>query len=401
MITTHIAPSQRWQDYGIYALYLTCFFCLLSSSMIALFSTIMLVCWLASGTYKNIPGIIKENPITAVGIIFCCLLLAGVFYSPAPLFYSLSFFKKYRLLLFIPIVMSLTKGRDNVPRNIVNAFLLGYLVVLVNAYLVHFHLFEAHVMLLKRSGGGFLAIFAYLVFQRALQDKLHRWLWAVFFLVQCYDFFFILDTRTGWLIFIGLAMLFVMQHFPLKKQVVFLGLMVCLAVGIFYTSQSVQQRVQLTIDNLRTYHPEEKNARSSLGLRLDWYQTSINLIKERPFLGYGTGSYEVASKTITEGTATEPTGDPHNEFLLTTVQLGLVGLTVLLLFLVTPVIRSHRLLLLKEREQAYALQATVLFLVIGSFFNSWLLTMIPSHIFAFLIVAFYPVRTSLEQIHLS
>lgn len=392
MTEKSITLSKRWQDYGVYALYLTCFCCLLSSSLTALFSAVMVGCWLASGSYKNIPDIIKENPITIFGITFCSLLLIGILYSPASLYDSLVFFKKYRLLLFIPIAISLTRGYDNVPKNIVNAFLLGYLVILVNAFLVHFNLLAPNLCSIKRSGGGFLVIFAYLVFQRACQEKSHRFLWAVFFVVLCYDIFFILNTRTGWLIFICFALLFVVQHCPLKKQGLFLALALCLATGIFYTSQSVQKRIEATISNLKMYHPKEKNARTSVGLRLDWYQNSLDLIKEKPIFGHGTGSYAIAQKRLIEGTATQAVTDPHNEFLLTTVQIGLVGCTVLLLFLTDPVIRSRKLLVLKERQQAFSLQATVLFLVIGCFFNSWLLSTIPSHIFAFLIVAFYPIR---------
>ena len=48
----------------------------------------------------------------------------------------------------------------------------------------------------------------------------------------------------------------------------------------------------------------------------------------------------------------------------------------------------------KEAAQAFALQATVLFLFLGCFLNSWLLSTIPSHIFAFLVVAFYPIRNA-------
>ncbi len=401
MTTNTITLSQRWQDYGIYALYLTCFSCLLSSSFTAFFSAVMFICWLASGTFKNIPNIIKENPITVFGITFCCLLLIGILYSPAPLFESLGFFKKYRPLLFIPIVLSLTKGRGNVPKNIVNALLFGYLVVLINAYLVHFNLLAPNIYSVKRSGGGFLVIFAYLVLQRVVQEKSHRFLWTIFFLVLCYDIFFILNTRTGWLIFIGLTLLFVVQHFPLKKQGIVLALIVCLGLGIFYTSKSVEQRVKLTIDNLKIYNPVKKDSRTSVGLRLDWYQNSIDLIKEKPLFGYGTGSYQLVQKKLITGTSTVAASDPHNEFLLTVVQIGFVGCTVLLLFLFEPMIRSRKLLLLKQRQQAFALQATVLFLVIGCFFNSWLLSMIPSHIFSFLVVAFYPIRTNQEHIDAS
>jgi O-antigen ligase len=385
------------QKYGIYALYLTCFSCIFSSSLTSIFSVVMIVCWLVSGTYKNIHVIIKENPVTIFCIAYCCLLLIGIFYSPASLSDSLDYFKKYRVLLFIPIVLSLTMGRHNVSRNIVNALLLGYLFVLINAYLVDFSLLEPNALSLKRRGGGFLVIFAYLVLQRALLEKELRFLWGGFFLAICYDIFFILNTRTGWVIFIGLALLFFMQNFSIKKQLLFFVLAACIGVGIFYTSDIFEERISTTLHNLKNYDAEEKNASSSLGLRLDWYQNSIALIKEKPLWGYGTGSFEIAQKPLIEGKNTQATGDPHNEYFLTAVQIGLVGCLVLLLLLIDPVVRSFKLLLLKKQEKAFALQATVLFLVIGCFFNSWLLTSKPSHIFAFLIIAFYPIRDKQEE----
>ncbi len=392
MTTQESTSTERWRQYGIYALYLTCFSCLLSTSLTALFSAVMFLCWLTSGSYKNIPDILRENSITIFAVIFCSLLLLGVWYSPASLYESLSFFKKYRLLLFIPITLSLTRGCAEVPRRIVNAFLLGYLVVLINAYLVHFHFLEPNHYSIMRGGGGFLVIFAYLAGQRAVQDTSRRFLWAALFLVISYDVFFILYTRTGWLISIALALLFVVQHFPLKQLGISLMLIVLLALGIFYTSPSVQLQFDMTSKSLHSYQPKEKNARTSLGLRLDWYQNSIDLIKEKPLFGYGTGSYATVQHKLIAGSDTEAATDPHNEYLLTAVQIGLVGCVVLLLFLVDPLVRSYRLLLLKQREQAFALQATILSLIIGCFFNSWLLSTLPSHIFVFLIVAFYPIR---------
>lgn len=386
--------AEKFQKSGNYALYLTCFTCLFSTALTATFSILMIVCWLASGTFKNMPLIIKENSIAVLGVIFCSLLLIGMVYSPASLEVSLDFFKKYRVLLFVPIALSLTKGQPNIARNIVNALLLGYLLVLVNAYLVDFGLIAMNKLALKRYGGGFLVIFAYLVLQRAMLEKKGRFLWGAFFLVISYDIFFILNTRTGWLIFIALTVLFIFQYFSIKKQLIFYVVSVFLLVGIFYTSHSVQNRVGQTIQNLQKYDAVKQNSRTSLGVRLDWYQNTIELIKERPVFGYGTGAYEIAQKALVEGTSTMPTTDPHNEFFLTTVQIGFVGLTILLSLFIDPIIRSFKLIRHKKTAQAFALQATVLFLFIGCFFNSWLLSSIPSHLFAFLIIAFYPVRES-------
>ncbi len=353
----------------------------------------MLICWLASGAVQNFPLILKENSMALLGIVFCTLLLIGVAYSPASIEVSLDFFKRYRVLLFIPIVLSLTEGQQNIARNIVNALLLGYLLVLVNAYLLDFGLIR-NKFAIYRGGGGFLVVFAYLVLQRAMLEKKYRFLWGGFFVAICYDIFFILNTRTGWLIFIVLSALFIFQHFSIKKQLVFYVVLIFLWSGIFYASSSVQYRVNEAIKSLQKYDAAKRNSRTSIGLRLDWYQNSIELIKRKPVFGYGTGAYETAQKPIIEGTAIKPATDPHNEFFLTTIQIGFVGLSLLLALFLDPVLRSFKLIRRKETAQAFALQATVLFLFIGCFFNSWLLSTVPGHIFAFLIVAFYPIRES-------
>jgi O-antigen ligase len=298
------------------------------------------------------------------------------------------------VLLFIPVVLSLTKGQPDTARNIVNALLLGYLLVLVNAYLVDFGLIAMNKLALKRCGGGFVVIFAYLVLQRAMLEKKRRIVYMCGFLAISYDIFFILNTRTGWLIFIALTVLFFFQYFSIKKQLIFYVLSVFLLIGIFNTSHSVRDRVDLTIRDFQEYDAAKQNSHTSLGLRLDWYQNSIELIKEKPVFGYGTGGYGIAQNALVEGTTTELSTDPHNEFLLTTVQIGFVGLFVLLALFIDPILRSFKLIRCKEDAAAFALQATVLFLFIGCFLNSWLLSSIPSHIFAFLIAAFYPVQES-------
>jgi O-antigen ligase len=326
--------------------------------------------------------------------VFCSLLLIGIFYSPAPYLESLSFFKKYRVLLFIPIILSLTKGMEDISRNIVNALLLGYGVLLANAVLVDFGVIAPNHLSLMRRGGGFFSIFAYLAVQRAFLEKEKRVFWAGLFLVICYDIFFILSTRTGWLIFAAMTFLFIFQYFSFKKQLILYAAALGLGLGILFTSATIQEALHRSVQNLQNYDAERKDARTSLGFRLDWYQNSLALIKERPIFGHGTGSFEFAQRPLIENTSTSPTDDPHNEFLLTTVQIGSVGLVVLLLLFVEPARRSFKLLRMGSREQAFALQATVLFLLVGCFFNSWLLSSIPSHIFAFLIVAFYPYPSS-------
>lgn len=286
---------------SVYSLYAVCIFVFFSTALTAIFSVLMILFWLVSGTYKNIPLIIKENSVTLPAIGLFVLFIIGVLYTPAPLEDALDFLKKYRVLLYIPIVMSLCRVDEGVGKNIINSFFIGYFALLVNTYLVDVGLIPANKTSLYRHGGGFLVIFAYLAIHRILAGSKGRLLWTVFFAVICYDLFFTLNTRTGWILFLALSFLFFAQNFSLKKQILSgLSLIIVFAI-IFQFSAIFDKRINETITNIKNYSVSDQNSATSLGLRLDWYQNSIELIKNKPLFGHGTGSFLIAQRNILDG----------------------------------------------------------------------------------------------------
>ncbi len=381
--------NKRTFKLATYSLYAVCIFVFFSTALTAFFSLLMILFWLSSGAYKNISTIIKENQIVTLSFILFALFIAGVFYTPAPMEDALDFLKKYRVLLFIPIIMSLCREDDRIGKNVLNAFFIGYFALLVNAYLVDFHLIPQNKFSIYRHGGGFLVIFAYLLIQRISTESKGRLLWISFFAVICYDLFFILNTRTGWVLFLALSLLFFVQYFSIKKQLILSVSLFVICALIFQFSSSFNHEIHKTISNLENYDVTAQNSATDLGVRLDWYQNSIELIKAKPIFGYGTGSFFNAQSEIIKGKETIPATDPHNEFFLIGVQIGLVGVFFFLLVLLEPILHSFKLIHAKLRSQAYALQAVIVFLAVGCLFNSWLLTSIPSHIFAILLAVFY------------
>ncbi len=85
--------------------------------------------------------------------------------------------------MFIPILISFTEGNPNTGKNIVTALLLGYLLILANAFLVEFGLIEMNKLAFKRFTGGFHVIFAYLVLQKIVTEKNYKVLWGILFFV--------------------------------------------------------------------------------------------------------------------------------------------------------------------------------------------------------------------------
>ena len=82
------------------------------------------------------------------------------------------------------------------------------------------------------------------------------------------------------------------------------------------SSTTVRQRISQGVTE--TEHYKTKAEATSMGLRMALWSNTIELIKERPILGYGSGSFEKAySAKIANDPAWEKTitHDPHNQFL--------------------------------------------------------------------------------------
>jgi O-antigen ligase len=102
-----------------------------------------------------------------------------------------------------------------------------------------------------------------------------------------------------------------------------------------------------------------------------------------PILGTGTGSYNAAFQikrpdiyNITKGSKR----NPHNEYLLIAVQLGLVGVLLLLYLFYTQFISSKKI---SNNEVKYLSQGLVLLIVIGCLGNSLIMDSGEGHFWAF------------------
>jgi O-antigen ligase len=68
---------------------------------------------------------------------------------------------------------------------------------------------------------------------------------------------------------------------------------------------------------------------SSVGLRLEFLQNTLAIIRGSPVLGVGTGGFGKAYADRFDGTGAPVTQNPHNEILLMMVQFGIAGFVLL------------------------------------------------------------------------
>ncbi len=152
------------------------------------------------------------------------------------------------------------------------------------------------------------------------------------------------EGKTGYLTALTVLTLAIMWEIPKKWR---LGIVVIapLILGLlaYAVSSKFQHRVAQVMSESQNYSTQGDNESSS-GFRLHAWRRSLQAMAERPLTGHGAGSWTLSVKRIEGAQAQKIFGDsftsnPHQEFLLWGVELGIGG-TLLLLMLVASLVRD-------------------------------------------------------------
>jgi O-antigen ligase len=156
-----------------------------------------------------------------------------------------------------------------------------------------------------------------------------------------------------------------------------------LAGALWASSPYLRQRVTHVADEVEVYRTE--HTVSSTGLRLDFWKSSIEAIEKAPIVGNGTGSIpeQLRSAIAPEtGIASFATVNPHNEVLVVTIQLGLIGTAALLAMWI-----AHLLLFRGSGAVSWIGLVAVVQNMVGSLFNSHLSDFTQGWIYVFAVGA--------------
>ena len=130
--------------------------------------------------------------------------------------------------------------------------------------------------------------------------------------------------------------------------------------------------------------PGPEQSQTSMGQRYMFWRYSLELIAEKPLFGHGTGSFAKEYERIAS-TETMMAKNPHNEFLMVSVQLGVVGLLIYLGFLANQYFLSKKL----ADQEKYVAQGLLLTLIITSLFNTPIMDHAEGHWFLMMIALCY------------
>jgi len=340
--------------------------------------------WLLSGQLKLIPFTLKKNPIAAWSLLLLLCFIVGLCYGDATNSDALSMLSKYRELLFIPIV-TVFLNAERSRYWAWNAFILSSVLILLISYLMHFGVLDLNhqgdpAFKSRITHSIFISFFGFYCAQKAYDGMAYQKVYWLLFIACAYNLVFIVEGRTGQLIAVVLVLLFAVQRF-IKRGILLAVFIVGLLMLLFLNYSDKAARFNEGVVNMESdLKPGPEQAQTSMGQRYMFWRYSLKLIAEKPLFGHGTGSFAKEYERIALN-ETMKTKNPHNEFLMVGVQLGVVGLLVYLGFLASQYYLSKKL----PYQEKYVAQGLLLTLIITSLFNTPIMDHTEGHWFLMMI----------------
>ncbi len=152
-------------------------------------------------------------------------------------------------------------------------------------------------------------------------------------------------ARGGWLALpFAIGIFFIANGLYKNKKTtwIFAFALSCLVIAFYGSQESnfLQARIQDALSDLHQY-TQAKNADTSLGIRFTLWQHGLDLIAQRPVLGWGSVEHYLAI-TGDSSDVFQRFSHFHNEFIDAFVKRGLLGVFALLALYVLPAIAFYR-----------------------------------------------------------
>jgi len=155
---------------------------------------------------------------------------------------------------------------------------------------------------------------------------------------------FLQEGKTGYIATLMFLTLAIMWEIPKKwRMFVFVLAPAAIGMAMYAGSGKFQAKVTQIMHESQNYSAQGDSASSS-GFRLHAWRRSVEAIAEEPLTGHGVGSWTQSVKRIEGANAnkvfgTGPSSNPHQQFLLWGVELG-VGGTLLFILLLAALTRD-------------------------------------------------------------
>jgi O-antigen ligase len=210
-----------------------------------------------------------------------------------------------------------------------------------------------------------LAVFAGLVWHLHTEWKWSRYLAGALALAALLNVLLLLPGRTGYLACFVVAGLAALWGLPRRARwAMLVGAPLLLAVIVMFGSNQFATRLSQVLHESQNYSQSGETTTSS-GWRLNAWRRSLQAIEQKPLLGHGVGSWTPAVKRMDGERAIADFGvgnssNPHQEFLLWGVELGIGGSLLLIALLLAMLLDARQFAPALKRATHTTLAVTAL-----------------------------------------
>ena len=323
-------------------------FCLpISRAGISLSIVLIFLFWILEADFKRKYFEIKNNYFILTIFIFILYSFISVLWSSDKIF-ALEYVKKYYHFLIIPIIFTSLK-KEYIDK-VFSAFLLGMLISEITSYGIFFELWrkegispnDPSPFMDHSNYSTYLAFTVFILMHKIIHTDDLKWklAYSIFFLFSTSNLF-LNGGRTGQFSFLITLCIIGFLNFKnkLKAVVLFISLGTTIFVSAYNISPVFKDRFDYFLHDVEVMI-NEKDFSNSFSLRVALWISGLEASKHNLIFGSGIGderenaNYILQKFNISNDNfkqETENSIDFHNMYVQYIVQLGIVGLIIILL----------------------------------------------------------------------
>lgn len=346
-------PQENIEKLAKFFLIGAVFFMPISTAATNIFMFLTLVAWLFSGGFIVRWEMLRRNSFVYATLGMFFLVLVGSFYSSGNIEDIIYQLHKYGKILFI--LPAITLAQDEKWRKAgINAFCAAMLITLILSVVSAIW----PLSFVKGTAGGasnnhfvfrdhiaqnlMMSVFVLIMFTRGLisTSRKRKVVYVALGLLAIFDILFLVLGRTG---YVSLALNLIVFLFFLKtwrERILTSSVLVAIIILTLQYSSGFNSRINIAVDEYKTHQSTDL---SSVGQRIEFLKKSVELIRERPWAGFGTGAQRKELCRVADSPEWCNVGQihPHNQFMAIGIQLGILGIAAYLLFMGAAILQAR------------------------------------------------------------
>lgn len=340
------AAASRWIDAARWAAITGACTAMVSPPLCNAAIVVMLLCLMASGQAMARLRQAMTQPLAIGAAIVVVVVALGMLWGSVPWGDRLKAFYTWRKLWIIPLLLALLG-----PPLWKQRMIAAYVAVCAAAALASFALAAATgppststsglaVSLLRNHAaqsmafatGAFLALWAASQPQWSTRIRLAAFAASV---VLALNLAFVTPGRSGYLALAVMLLVAAAASLRSWRNAVLVAALAGLFAGAVAVSPVARDRLDQGVQEWQSARTATQY--SSMGIRAVIYENALELVRQRPWLGVGSGGFGAAYAERVKDRYGDwramPSVDPHNQYLFFLAEQGIVGLIAFLSFI--------------------------------------------------------------------